>query len=177
MTRYGVSWAKRQDGDAPLVPAREPQGRTAISDSPRLTLDASTTERVFRFAVAAKIVPAVRMTRRSKFVNPQAARYLAYKELIGWTARQRGAEIMHGPIALSVTAFAFRRKFDATNVLKGVEDALNGVCWEDDKAIVDASIRVFGCESADVETLCVEVAGQRELPSSITKGANHEPHS
>lgn len=98
----------------------------------------------FTFTVIGKIVPAVRMTQRSKYVSTQAQRYLAYKDRIGWTAKEAGAAIWEGPIALTVTAWARDRKWDASNVLKAVEDSLNGICWVDDKQIVEARIRV--CE-------------------------------
>lgn len=40
-----------------------------------------------RLIIPGRPVPAVRMTQRSKFNNPQAQRYLAYKDLVSWTGR------------------------------------------------------------------------------------------
>jgi crossover junction endodeoxyribonuclease RusA len=113
--------------------------------------------RTFSFTVQAKIVPAVRMTQRGKFFSRQAGRYLAYKDEIGYRAKEAGAFVMRGPLTLDVTAYAHRRKWDASNVLKGVEDALNKICWDDDWQIVDAHIRVEDCSDRSVDVLDVTV--------------------
>ena len=115
--------------------------------------------RPFCFTVAGRIVPQARMTQRSKFVNQPAARSLAYKDLIGWTAKQAGATILDGPIVLLVTATVYRRRWDASNVLKGVEDALNGICWHDDHQVVDARIRIIDAPALSEDVLAVEVRG------------------
>lgn len=113
----------------------------------------------FTFTVHGRIVPAVRMTQRGKFTSVQASRSLAYKDQIGWTARQAGAAIIDGPITLVVVASVFKRKWDASNVLKIAEDALNGVCWRDDSAVIDARIVVEDRPSMAVDTLTITITG------------------
>jgi Holliday junction resolvase RusA-like endonuclease len=95
------------------------------------------------FVVEGKPVAFVRMTRRSQR-EPRAIAYKAYREQVGWTARQAGAEIITGSVALSVHAMVTTRRWDLDNLVKAVADSLNGVCWVDDKQIVriDAYLEV-----------------------------------
>jgi len=111
----------------------------------------------FSFSVVGRIVPAVRMTQASKYRDKAAQESLAYREQVGWAARIAGAEIVEGPVAISVLAFAFERRWDASNVLKLAEDALNGVCYADDKQVSDARIRVFDLDRDTGDVLTVQV--------------------
>lgn len=111
------------------------------------------TERCQRvFTVEGQPVPAVRMTQRSKFVSKQAQRYLAFKAFVALTYLQSwgGDAPLNGPVTLSVTVHLARpqaRRWDASNVLKGFEDALNTLAYHDDRQITVATIEVV--ESAD----------------------------
>jgi len=117
--------------------------------------------RPFTFQVHGRIVPQARMTQRSKYVSERAVRSLAYQDQIGWTAKQAGATILDGPIILLVTATVYRRRWDASNVLKGIEDALNGICWHDDHQVIDARIRIIDAPALAEDVLTVEVRACR----------------
>jgi crossover junction endodeoxyribonuclease RusA len=99
--------------------------------------------RCLTFTVEGKPTAYVRMTRRSQH-EARAIAYTAYRERVGWTARQAGAEVMAGSLALSVHAMVTERRWDLDNLVKGISDALNGVCWTDDKQItrIDAYLEV-----------------------------------
>jgi len=111
----------------------------------------------FTFAVVGRIVPQVRMTQQSKYVSDAAAESLSYRLQIGYVAKSAGAEIVEGPVTISVLAFAHGRRWDASNVLKVTEDALNGVCYLDDKQVTDAHIRVFDLDDDEPDVLLVKV--------------------
>mgnify|MGYP001946860403 CR=1 FL=1 len=86
-----------------------------------------------RFTVPGRPVPAARMTRRGKFVSKQAQRYLAYKEKVGWIARQNRVKRMDGPVAVEVYVYLHRgRQGDADNYGKSITDSLNGIAYHDD---------------------------------------------
>jgi Holliday junction resolvase RusA-like endonuclease len=92
---------------------------------------------MIKFTVAGRPVPAVRMTQRSKFVNPQAQRYLAYKELVGLKANQCFAEPLQGDVGIKVDYYLFGgRLIDLDNLIKGTCDSLNKIAWMDDKQVV-----------------------------------------
>lgn len=104
------------------------------------------------FTVPGRPVPYTRMVRGDR--SARAARYRAYKELVGHLARQAGAEVWGGPIGVSVTIDhgrdRMRRRWDCDNVLKGCIDSLQGVCFENDRQVTSASVRIFSRGPAQV---------------------------
>ena len=103
------------------------------------------------FTVPGRPVPAVRMTRRSKWVNPQAKRCLDYQMLVAWHAR---AATTGRPTAAPVRLDAVfhlhgARRGDLSNLVKAVEDALNGVVWVDDRQVVELHAWILECGKDD----------------------------
>lgn len=108
-----------------------------------------------KFFIPVDPIGAVRMTRRGKFVKPDAQRYLSYKSLVGHYMRKHCDEPIQGPIKLSVTFYmpiplsdskkkkAEKKgkpatvKPDIDNLLKGLFDAANGIMWPDDNAVCE----------------------------------------
>ena len=96
------------------------------------------------YRVPGKIKPYVRMTQRSKYVNKQAQEYLQWKTVYGWdikTIRLKNDWHMipgHVMIFLNLSYFIPKKRnpnFDLSNVLKGVEDALQGILFENDRQV------------------------------------------
>ena len=86
------------------------------------------------------ITPYVRMTQRSKFVNPQAKEYLASKEAIQWQIKpQMGLSAMMPRQASLRVDLHFQlpspHACDLDNLIKAVCDALQGVAIHDDRWI------------------------------------------
>lgn len=95
------------------------------------------------FTVPGKPVPAVRMTQRSKWSNPQAKRYLAYKEQVGWLAKDAGIRQREGPVLVTIDVFLknrMGRRGDIDNLAKAITDGLNGIAYQDDKQITRLTI-------------------------------------
>ena len=99
--------------------------------------------------------PRARITTRGKFAHaytPKDHPIHAYRQAIQLQAKaaMAGRKPIEGPICIEVV-FSFQRpkshtkkqreqvahcqKPDTTNLLKGLEDALNGICWIDDSQI------------------------------------------
>jgi crossover junction endodeoxyribonuclease RusA len=115
-------------------------------------MSAAQTQRVERrFEVEGRPVPAVRMTQRGKHTpnhpkRKQMDAYLAFKDAIGWAAKAAGVEVIDGPVIINVQVYIrdrMKRRWDISNVLKAVEDGLNGVAYHDDKQVTSATIRVY----------------------------------
>lgn len=116
---------------------------------------------MIEFVVPGRPVPAVRMTQRSKWVDPQAQRYLEYKEFAGWIAKQA---VKQKPITGQVAAkFRFYlkpkgRNPDLSNLIKAIEDALNKIVWKDDVQVrhIDASMIISKDEPERAEVIVRE---------------------
>lgn len=98
----------------------------------------------FAFTVKGDPVPAVRMTQKSKWIDPQAKRYLAWKDAVGWAARAHGAEVMDGRLEVRMWFYlGTRRRRDWDNLAKAVCDGLNGICYRDDSQVDRAIVAIY----------------------------------
>ena len=95
------------------------------------------------FVIKRKIKPAVRMTQRGKYVKKDAQEYLVSKDDIGYQLKEQMQE--HGwtmlpdetPLTLLVV-FAlpgWLQKADLSNQIKTLEDAAQGIVYENDRWI------------------------------------------
>lgn len=64
--------------------------------------------------------------------------------------------LFSGPVILTMTWFRKRKAGDLSNRIKVVEDALNGVVWDDDKQVTE--LHVYRVDAAQVGQLVVMVA-------------------
>lgn len=98
------------------------------------------------FTIPGPPVPAVRMTQKSKHKNPQAKRYLAYKQAVGWAAKAAGIEPIEGPVIVNIDVYLkdrMKRRWDIDNVAKAVLDGCNKVCFLDDKQVTRLKIQIL----------------------------------
>lgn len=86
-------------------------------------------------------MPAARMTRRGKWVNKQAQKYLAFKEQVGWEARKHFKEQpWQGPVGVELRFYICkvnRSRGDGDNLLKAILDGMNGIIFEDDRQVIE----------------------------------------
>jgi|SRR5699024_2562953 len=101
---------------------------------------------MIEFTVPGRAVPAVRMTQRSKFTK-RAKRYLAYKNKVGWVARQhfRGRPT-DKPVKLSIAIYlSGGNQGDIDNYYKTIADSLNEIIYEDDRQIKVMEAKKIEC--------------------------------
>lgn len=105
---------------------------------------------VIEFTVPGRAVPAVRMTQRSKFTS-RAQRYLAYKQQVGWIAKQNyKGKPTDKPVFVSVEVYLHRGvQGDIDNYFKSIADSLNKIVYEDDRQIKDIRARKIECAKDD----------------------------
>jgi len=96
---------------------------------------------MYTFQLTGKIKPYVRMTQKSKHVDPQAQEYLVSKDALQWQMRQQmqqndWAATGRGiPLGTTLTVRPARHDSDLDNIVKAVLDAAQGIVYEDDRWI------------------------------------------
>ena len=112
------------------------------------------------FIVPGRPVPAARMTRKSKFVNHQAQRYLAYKGQVGYIARSRCRKPIEGPVGVEIHAYVFGgRPGDSDNIAKAILDGCNNICWNDDRQVVELHVFRHSGRPQRAEIAVWEISG------------------
>jgi len=98
------------------------------------------------------VKPYVRMTRRGKFVDPQAQEYLASKATLSMRIKEeminQGNEILPGqtPLQIVIRLSAPNNpghKCDLDNQIKAILDSCNGIAFPDDRWVDDIDARRF----------------------------------
>ena len=111
------------------------------------------------FIVPGRPIPYVRMTRRGKYVTDgkhgeRVQAYLNYHAWVAVIAKAAGVPWLEGELGIAVyTRLKTKRGGgDSSNYRKAIEDALQGICFKNDKQItfgVDTVTR--GCPQDEVE--------------------------
>jgi len=57
---------------------------------------------MIKFTVPGRPVPAVRMTRKGKYVKRRAQEYLEYKKTVGWSAKAAGVRLTNKSIGIKI---------------------------------------------------------------------------
>lgn len=122
---------------------------------------------MIKFTVPGRPIPAVRMTRKSMYVNKYAKRYLAYKHGVAWIGQSvfKG-EPSEGPIGVNLNLYIHGGNHgDIDNYAKSITDALNKILYKDDKQIVSMNLRKHKCgqDEQRVEVEVYEVNADSEI--------------
>ena len=94
---------------------------------------------MYRFRIEGKIKPYVRMTRRGKYVRPQAIEYMNSQIMLGMMLRQQmrdqGWEMLPGQTPLEVHIFISpaNHRQDLDNIGKAILDAMSDIVFPDDR--------------------------------------------
>jgi crossover junction endodeoxyribonuclease RusA len=74
-------------------------------------------------------------TYRGRTVKSDEAR--KYQDEAGWCARVAGAEMLAGDVAMELKIYRPRKSGDTSNRIKVLEDAMQGILYENDNQIVE----------------------------------------
>ncbi len=126
-----------------------------------------------RFVLTGKFTPYVRMTQRSKFVDPQAQKYLASKDAMGWQLRQQMTihewDMLPPKTPLSVSIriqmTGGLHKQDCDNQVKGLMDFMQGIVYLDDRWIDEIYVTRWISAYDRVSINVLEITKVRSCPS------------
>lgn len=95
--------------------------------------------------------------RRRVTIPKQIIQYLDWKEEAGWRIKAEvGQPLLDGPLGFTVEVYAKGKLAgDASNYLKSLEDAANGLLWHDDRQIKQALVRLIEDRESDYVILRV----------------------
>lgn len=111
----------------------------------------------YHFVIPGRPVPAPRMTNKSKFVRPEALRYLEYKEKIGWFAQKSGVTKIDTDIEVECRFFINGgREPDIDKLVKAILDGLNGIAWSDDSKVKRIIAEKLGSKTEYAEVMIRE---------------------
>ena len=80
-----------------------------------------------------------RMGRNGKFYTPKTTR--EYEESVAWFAKAAyKGEPTKDPVRLDMTIRSSKSRADMSNILKSIEDGMNGIIYVDDKQIKEIHI-------------------------------------
>lgn len=127
---------------------------------------------MYKFTIPGRPVPAVRMTQKGKFKKPEAARYLEYKEKVGWIARFNGVQKTEGNVAVKCRFYVNGGHVpDTDNLIKAVLDSLNNIGWNDDRQVAKIiAERIMGMP----ERTEVEIITEDDLVGTATSTSKPE---
>lgn len=108
------------------------------------------------FKINIEPMGAVRMTNRGKWVQPNAKRYIAYKEEVSLQLKQQMTDELWNTAIRIEVLFHFipaksnktakigapvTKKPDFDNLVKGICDAANKIVWTDDALVTSATVK------------------------------------
>ena len=89
----------------------------------------------YTFSVPGQPVPKAR-PRHSKFGVYTPKKTADYEKLVGWTYKQAGYPCFSEPVQIEVIFYrGDKRAVDVDNLLKSIQDGLNGIAYDDDSLI------------------------------------------
>lgn len=83
-----------------------------------------------------------------------------FKADIAVVARQQGAKLLHGDLIITFRVFRPIRRGDLDNRLKISQDALKGICFEDDKQIIE--IHAYRFDDALNPRIEIDISGAKK---------------
>jgi crossover junction endodeoxyribonuclease RusA len=92
------------------------------------------------FRIEGRPMPAVRMTRRSKFVDPRAQAYLASKTDIQYQLKaqmiEKDYKMLAGQtplgVVIAVSYTSHKNNHDLDNIVKNLQDSMQGIVYQND---------------------------------------------
>ncbi len=88
-----------------------------------------------------------------------------FKADIALLARQQGARLLNGDLSVTFRVFRPKKTGDLDNRLKISQDALKGICFEDDRQIIE--IHAFRFDDKANPRIEIEVKQLRPVPAEI----------